>query len=105
MATYEESSSDSASNATESARQTASAAADAVESAKRTARAALETGRTYATGAVNAAGQKLDDVKVKVSRVSDQTAQYITEQPMRAVGIAAASGFLLAMVLNGLRRR
>jgi ElaB/YqjD/DUF883 family membrane-anchored ribosome-binding protein len=105
MATYENSSGDSALNTNENARETADAAADAVESAKRTARAALETGRTYATGAVNAAGQKLDDVKVKVGRVSDQTAQYVKEQPMRAVGIAAAGGFLLAMVLNGLRRR
>ena len=87
------------------AQRTADAAADAVEGAKRTARAALEAGRAYASGAVSAAGKTLEDAKGQVTRLKEQTSQYAVEQPLRAVGIAAATGFLVAVLLNGMRKR
>lgn len=87
------------------AQRTADAAAEAFDGAKSTARAALETGRVYATGAVNAAGKTFEDAKTHVNRLSDQTTRYVVDQPLRAVGIAAAAGFLAAVLVNGLRSR
>jgi ElaB/YqjD/DUF883 family membrane-anchored ribosome-binding protein len=91
--------------AAEQARRTADAAADAVEGAKRTARVALEAGRVYATGAVNAAGKTLQEAKGHADRLAEQTSRYVVDRPLRAVGIAAGAGFLAAVLVNGLRRR
>lgn len=84
--------------------KTTGSVADAVERAKSSARSAVAAGRTYAAEAANAAGQRLGGAKEQVGRIGEQTSRYVNEQPMRAVGIAAAGGFLLAMALNVLRR-
>ena len=105
MDNYGNPTSAAATEASDQAQRTANAAAEAVEGAKRTASAALEAGRVYATGAVNAAGRTFDEAKGHVNRLTDQTSRYVVHQPMRAVGIAAAAGFLVAVLLNGLRSR
>jgi len=105
MDNYGNGTSGAAAEASDQAQRTADAAAEAVEGAKRTARAAFDTGRTYASGAVNAAGKTLEEAKGQVNRLKDQTTQYVADQPTRAVGIAAAAGFLAAVLLNGLRNR
>lgn len=93
------------SEAADQAQRTADAASEALHGAKKTARAALEAGRVYASGAVNAAGKTLDEAKGHVNRLSGETSRYVVEQPLRSVGIAAAAGFLFAVLLNGVRRR
>ena len=95
----------STANTLDTARQTAEAAATAAEGAKRTARAAIDTGRAYAKDAVDAAGKAIDEGKTRANRLTSQTSEYVVGQPMRAVGIAAAAGFLLAVVMRGLRSR
>ncbi|MEJ8827166.1 hypothetical protein WKW80_35150 [Variovorax humicola] len=92
-------------NPVDTARKTAEAAANTVEGAKRTARAAVDTGRAYAKDAVDAAGKAIGKAKTRANRLTSQTSEYVVGQPMRAVGIAAAAGFLLAVVLRGLRSR
>lgn len=92
-------------DAADQAQRTADATAEALDGAKKTARAALEAGRVYASGAVNAAGKTLDEAKGHVNRLTDETSKYVVEQPLRSVGIAAAAGFLVAVLFNGVRRR
>ena len=88
----------------ERARQTADTASEALNSAKQTARAALDTGRAFATDAVNAAGQKLGDVKGQVDGLTERTARYVAEKPVQALAFSAAAGFVFALALSGLRR-
>ncbi|MET0542596.1 MAG: hypothetical protein ABWZ88_12655, partial [Variovorax sp.] len=68
-------------------------------------RAAMDTGRTYAKDAAFAAAKAVDEAKIRANRLTSQTSDYVVAQPMRAVGIAAAAGFLLAVVMRGLRSR
>jgi ElaB/YqjD/DUF883 family membrane-anchored ribosome-binding protein len=105
MDNYGNSTSAAATQASDQALRTANAAAEAVEGARRTASAAIEAGRAYAAGAVNAAGRSFDEAKGHVNRLTDQTSRYVVDQPMRAVGIAAAAGFLAAVLLHGMRSR
>ncbi|MET0208679.1 MAG: DUF883 C-terminal domain-containing protein, partial [Burkholderiaceae bacterium] len=81
------------------------AASEALQAAKRTAQSALEAGRGYASDAARAAARKADEAREHVERLTHQTSQYVRDQPLRAVGIAAAAGFLTAVLLNGLRSR
>ena len=105
MDKYGNSTTAGAEDAAEQAQRTADAAAQALDGAKQTARAALEAGRVYASGAVNAAGKTLDEAKGHVNRLTDETSKYVVEQPLRSVGIAAAAGFLIAVLFSGARRR
>lgn len=88
----------------ERAKQTADSASETLKSSRQTARAALDTGRSFATGAVNAAGQKLVEVKGQVEGLTKRTTRYTAEKPMQALAITAAASFVFALVLSGLRR-
>jgi ElaB/YqjD/DUF883 family membrane-anchored ribosome-binding protein len=73
--------------------------ANASELARQAARQAIESGKEYAQNAVNAAGKKLTAAKEQMGRAADQGSQYVSEQPGRAVAIAAAGGAILGALL------
>ena len=85
---------------------TAQQTANATELARRAARDAVESGKAYAQDAVNAAGERLTAAKDQLARAADQGTRYVTEQPGRAVAIAAAGGAVLgAILMTALRGR
>ncbi len=45
-----------------------------------------------------------DTVRTQVSRAGDQTADYIRDEPMKSVLIAAAAGALVALLVNAMSR-
>ena len=63
--------------------------------AKDIASDAAETTRTYASGAVNAAGKKITDLKHKAADLQDASVRYVGDEPVKSVLIAAAGGALL----------
>lgn len=71
----------------------------AAELAKRAARQAIDSGRGYAQNAINEAGKRLTAAKEQVSRAADQGTHYVSEQPARAVALAAAGGAILGALL------
>jgi ElaB/YqjD/DUF883 family membrane-anchored ribosome-binding protein len=73
--------------------------ATAAALAKRAAREAIDTGKGYAQNAINEAGKRLTAAKEQVSRAADQGTHYVSEQPARAVAIAAAGGAILGALL------
>lgn len=83
------------------------AAADAkayVGQAKETVKAAMDTGRVYAKDAVNAAGKKIDDLKGQIDQAKQAGAQYVIDEPVRAVVMAAVGGALItALFLAAMR--
>lgn len=105
MDNYGNSTSVAAAQASDQAQRTADAAYEALQGAKRTAQSAMDAGRGYAADAAKAAGIKVDEAREHVERLTNQTSHYVKEQPLRAIGIAAAAGFLTAVLINGLRSR
>jgi ElaB/YqjD/DUF883 family membrane-anchored ribosome-binding protein len=80
--------------------------ANASELASQAARQVIDSGKEYAQNAVNAAGKRLSAAKEQVGRVADQGTQYVSEQPGRAVAIAAAGGAILgALLVTAMRSR
>jgi len=63
--------------------------------AKEIASDAAETTRNYASGAVNAAGKKITDLKHKAADLQDASVRYVGDEPVKSVLIAAAGGALL----------
>ena len=72
------------------------------------ARDAADTGKAYVKGAVNATGQKMRDLKSKATQVRADAEQYIADQPVRSMLVAAAGGAvamaLLLLLLRESRR-
>ena len=72
------------------------------------AKDAADTGNAYVKSAVNATGQKMRDLKVKVTQARANCEQYIADQPVRSMLVAAAGGAvamaLLLLLLRGSRR-
>jgi len=66
-----------------------------VEDVKDVASDAADTTRGYASGAVNAAGKKITDLKHKAADLQSASVQYVGDEPVKSVLIAAAGGALL----------
>lgn len=84
------------------ARQSASQVASQVQQA---GAKTVEATRAYARDAVDSAGRKVDDVKSQLETARATATQYINEDPVRAVTIAAIGSAILTAVLLGLTRR
>ncbi|VTU23884.1 hypothetical protein H6CHR_02081 [Variovorax sp. PBL-H6] len=86
--------------------QTAEEKANAAELARQAARQVIDSGKEYAQNAVNAAGKKLTSAKEQMGKAAEQGTQYMSEQPGRAVAIAAAGGAILgALLVSAMRSR
>ncbi|RZL48823.1 MAG: hypothetical protein EOP71_03655 [Variovorax sp.] len=76
--------------------------------AKDIASDAADSTRTYAANAVNAAGKKITDLKHKAADLQSASVQYVGDEPVKSVLIAAAGGALLTALfikfLGGGRR-
>jgi ElaB/YqjD/DUF883 family membrane-anchored ribosome-binding protein len=80
--------------------------ANASELASQAARQVIDSGKEYAQNAVNAAGKRLSAAKEQMGRAADQGTQYVSQQPGRAVAIAAAGGAILgALLVSAMRSR
>lgn len=78
----------------------------AADLVKRAASQAVDSGKEYAQNAVNAAGKTMTAAKEQLGRAAEQGTQYVSEQPGRAVAIAAAGGAILgALLMTAMRRR
>jgi ElaB/YqjD/DUF883 family membrane-anchored ribosome-binding protein len=117
-------SNNSASNAAQDAKNSASDAADTIKSAasdatsqfrSSAAKAAdqaqqaggklVDATKAYANDAVDAAGRKLSDMKSQLETAKANATEYINDDPVRAVKIAAIGGALLSAALLMLTRR
>lgn len=70
-----------------------------VQEAKQSAKTVLEAGRVYSQNAVNAAGEKIGELKGKVDQARKQGTRYVVDQPMQSVLVAAAGGAILTALL------
>jgi ElaB/YqjD/DUF883 family membrane-anchored ribosome-binding protein len=78
--------------------QTAQEKANAAELARQAARQVIDSGKEYA--------QNLTAAKEQMGRAAEQGTHYVTEQPGRAVAIAAAGGVILgALLMSAMRSR
>ena len=86
--------------------ETAEERSSAADLAKRAASQAVDSGKEYAQNAINAAGKRLTSAKEQMGRAAGQGTQYVSEQPARAVAIAAAGGAILgALLMTAMRSR
>jgi len=65
----------------------------------------VEATQTYARDALDLAGRKVDDVKSQLETARITATQYINEDPIRAVTMAAIGSAVLTAVLISLTRR
>lgn len=91
-----------ASDMADQAQQSASKIASQVQQA---GAKAVDATRAYAKDAVDSAGRKVSDMKSQLEVAKSNATEYIHEDPVRAVKIAAISGGLLTALLISLTRR
>lgn len=91
-----------ASDVTEQVQQSASKVVVQVQQA---GTKAVEATRAYARDAVDSAGRKVDDMKSQLETIRLTATQYINEDPIRAVTIAAIGSAILTALLLSLTRR
>lgn len=91
-----------ASDMADQAQQSASKIADQVQQA---GSKAVDATRAYAKDAVDSAGRKVQDMKSQFEVAKANATEYINDDPVRAVKIAALSGGLLTALVIGLTRR
>jgi ElaB/YqjD/DUF883 family membrane-anchored ribosome-binding protein len=71
---------------------------------KQVAKDAVATGRAYATGAVNAAGKKIDSMKSQLHQTTDYVTKAINDEPVKAVLITAVvSSLITALLVSTMR--
>ncbi|MBT2323655.1 hypothetical protein J7E62_15000 [Variovorax paradoxus] len=78
--------------------------ANAADLARQAARQAIDSGKGYAQNAINATGRKLTAATEQMGRAAEQGTRYVSEQPARAVAIAAAGGAILGALLMAATR-
>lgn len=66
---------------------------------------AVDATRAYARDAIDSAGRKVDDVKSQLDTARTTATDYINEDPVRAVKMAAIGSALLTAVLIHMTRR
>ena len=94
---------------------TAAAAKEVIETSRTQARQAISTGKEHLGRAAKDLGEaaratasdirtkinfKADEAKERAQIVQSETEQFIREKPLQAVGIAAAVGFVIAMIVR-----
>ncbi|MDM0032217.1 hypothetical protein QTI33_08730 [Variovorax sp. J22P271] len=91
-----------AADVADQARQSASNAAGKLQ---QVGEKAVDTTKGYAKDAVDAAGRKVSDVKSQLETAKASATEYINDDPVRAVKMAAIGGALLSAALLLLTRR
>lgn len=91
-----------ASDMADQAQKSASKIADQVQQA---GHKAVDATRAYAKDAVDSTGRKVRDMRSQLEVAKANAAEYINNDPVRAVKIAAISGGLLTALVIGLTRR
>ncbi len=89
-------------DAADDAKETVSRVADKV---KQYSDKTIEATSTYATYAVNAAGQKVRQVQGQIDNAKRTASDYIHEDPVRAVTYTAIGSAILTAALIGIFRR
>jgi len=94
---------------------TAAAVKEVIETSRTQARQAISTGKEHLGHAAKDLGEaarataseirtqinfKADEVKERAQIVQSDTEQFIRKKPLQAVGIAAAVGFVIAMIVR-----
>lgn len=87
------------------ASQTRQSVGKAAEKVQRAGVQAVGATKAYANEAVDAAGRRLRDVRTRLETAKTSTNQYIHEDPVRAVTMAAIAGALLSAAFMLLARR
>ncbi|MDN8618220.1 hypothetical protein [Variovorax ginsengisoli] len=85
--------------------QTRQSVAKAAEQVQRAGVQAVNATKAYAHDAVDAAGRKLQAVKTQFETTKSSAAEYIHENPVRAVKMAAIGGAVLSAALVLFTRR
>jgi len=94
-----------AQGASDLSRDTAASRKNYSDEGMTSGRQALESAKTYAREAMNAAGDKVGGLKAKASDLKVQGDHYIAEQPVRSVLMAVAGGAALtALFVAAIRR-
>lgn len=82
-----------------------SSAAKAADQAQQAGAKAVDATKAYAKDAVDAAGRKVSDMKSQFETAKASTTEYINDDPVRAVKMAAIGGAVLSAALVMLTRR
>ena len=82
-----------------------SSAATAADQAQQFGAKAVDATKAYAKDAVDAAGRKVSDMKSQFETAKANATEYINDDPVRAVKMAAIGGAVLSAALVMLTRR
>lgn len=91
--------------ASDAAAQLKSSASQAADQAQQAGGKAVDATKAYAKDAVDAAGRKVSDMKSQLETAKANATDYINEDPVRAVKMAAIGGAVLSAALVMLTRR
>lgn len=91
--------------ASDAAGQFRSSAAKAADQAQQAGAKAVDATKAYAKDAVDAAGRKVSDMKSQLETAKASATEYINDDPVRAVKMAAIGGAVLSAALVMLTRR
>lgn len=91
--------------ASDAASQFRSSSADLADQAQQAGGKVADATKAYAKDAVDAAGRKVSDVKSQLETAKVNATEYINDDPVRAVKIAAIGGAMLSAALVMLTRR
>ena len=91
-----------AANATTEFRSSAAKASDQTQQASAKA---VDATKAYAKDAVDAAGRKVSDMRSQLETAKTSATEYINDDPVRAVKMAAIGGAVLSAALVMLTRR
>jgi len=84
-----------ASNAHSAVDKAAGAAQPAIDRAAKLAHEAVDKAAGAAAPAIDWVGEKSEQLRTTQKKVVDDTCNYVSANPMKSVGIAAAIGFLI----------
>ncbi len=92
-------------DASDTATQLKSSASQAADQAQQAGGKAVDATKAYARDAVDAVGRKVSDMKSQLETAKANATDYINEDPVRAVKMAAICGAVLSAALVMLTRR
>jgi len=78
----------------------ANAARPAVDRLASSAHSAVDRMTTFASSAASTLGQRREQFSTQGAELAESARTYVRENPMAAVGIAAAVGFLLSRIMS-----
>lgn len=91
--------------ASDAAADTKASVSKAADQAQQAGGKAVDATKEYARDAVDAAGRKVTDLKSQLETVKASATEYINDDPVRAVTIAAIGGAVLSAALVMFARR